>query len=170
MAAVTCRGLVHACGAVALMLAAGCASDPLSPDELHEMSRTAVLSYESGEAAKAEALYRGLARAAPYNPETWLRLGNLYARTNRPEEAASAYQRSLQLNPGDARTWYNLGLVRQRQAYILFLQANHLTDKDDPLHSRVQALVKQLEAQQGAAGVVDAESKPKSGKDADPSK
>jgi Flp pilus assembly protein TadD len=119
-----------------------------------------VLAYETGDDAKAEALFQGLVRAVPNDPENWLRLGNLYARSNRPEDAAQAYQKSLMLNPNDPRVWYNLGVVRQRQAYAAFLQANLLFDKDDPLHARTEALVKQLALHPVVPEVVEGGTKP----------
>lgn len=122
-----------------LPLLAACASG-----SLYEQHQNAVLAYESGADARAEALYQGLARAAPNDPETWLRLGNLYARSNRPDNAADAYQRTLLLAPGDARAWYNLGIIRQRQAHAAFIQAHHFVADDDPLHARTKALSDRL--------------------------
>lgn len=122
-----------------LPLLAACASG-----SIYEQHQTAVLSYESGADARAEALYQGLARAAPNDPETWLRLGNLYARSNRPDDAADAYQRALLLAPGDARAWYNLGIIRQRQAHAAFIQAHGHVADDDPLHARTKALSDRL--------------------------
>ncbi|HTJ96693.1 MAG TPA: tetratricopeptide repeat protein [Rhodocyclaceae bacterium] len=127
------------------LLLSGCAEiSQLGQGDVFQMHRTAVLAYESGEDARAEALYQGLARVAPNDPETWLRLGNLYARSNRPDDAAEAYQRSLMLNPNDSRLWYNLGIIRQRQAHAAFIQTQQLTPDDDPLHIKSATLIKQV--------------------------
>lgn len=132
----TCR---QALVLAALPFLAACASG-----DLYEMHQSAVLAYDSGENARAEALYQGLARSAPNDPETWLRLGNLYARSNRPHDAAEAYLRGTLLAPGDSRFWYNLGIIRQRQAHASFIQAHMLISKDDPLHAKSKALIEQL--------------------------
>ena len=69
--------------------------------------------------AKAEALYQGLARTAPNDPETWLRLGNLYARSNRPDEAADYYRAALAQAPNMAELHGNLAAAQRsvRQAF-----------------------------------------------------
>jgi len=98
--------------------------------DLISINREAELAYESGEAAKAEALYKSVVRRMPNDAETWLRLGNLYARNNRPDEAAHAYQKSLMANNAEARAWNNLAVVRLRQAWAALLQAQ-VHSKDD---------------------------------------
>ncbi len=160
MAGIGARGVVPVLCACALAATQGCALGTGGKDT-YVKQQSAVLAYETGDDAKAEALFQGLVRAVPNDPENWLRLGNLYARSNRPEDAAQAYEKSLMLNPGDARVWYNLGVVRQRQAYASFLQANLLFDKDDPLHARTDAVVKQLALHPVVPEVV--EGGPKSG-------
>lgn len=113
-------------------------------DDVYEMHQSALLAYESGADARAEALYQGLARSAPNDPETWLRLGNLYARSNRPDKAGEAYERGLLLAPGDARLWYNLGIIRQRQAHAAFIMAHQYIDDADPLQATTKAMIERL--------------------------
>lgn len=122
-----------------LPLLAACATA-----DLYELHQSAVLAYDSGADARAEALYQGLARSAPNDPETWLRLGNLYARSNRPDKAAEAYERGLLLSAGDARLWYNLGIIRQRQAHASFIQAHQFIDDADPLQARTKVMIERL--------------------------
>lgn len=127
------------------LLLTGCSTAPLFGEgNLYETHRKAVLAYESGENARAEALYQALVRAAPNDPETWLRLGNLYARENRPDDAADAYQHALLLSPNDYRIWYNLGIIRQRQAHAAFIQTNQLVKDTDPLYKKTDELIKQV--------------------------
>lgn len=101
----------------------------------YQLSSDAQEAYASGEEARAERLYLGMARAAPNDPEIWLRLGNLYVRANKPDAAAEAYLHALALNRNDARIWYNLGLVRLRQGWASLIEAHHLTEESDPLHA-----------------------------------
>ena len=114
-----------------------------APD-LVTINREAELAYESGEAAKAEALYKSLARRVPTDAEIWLRLGNLYARNNRPDEAANAYQRALMINNAESRAWHNLSVVRLRQAWAALLQAQATTGAKDALAPQVDAALEHL--------------------------
>ena len=113
------------------------------PDVL-TINRDAQLAYEKGEDAKAETLYRSLARRMPTDSETWLRLGNLYARRNLPDDAAAAYQRALIANNTEVRAWHNLGVVRLRQAYAALLQAFANLPPQNPLYRQVEATLEQL--------------------------
>ena len=122
-----------------LPLLAACATD-----DVYEMHQSALLAYDSGADARAEALYHGLARSAPNDPETWLRLGNLYARSNRRDKAAQACARGLLLAPADARLWYNLGIIRQRQAHAAFIMAHQFIPDADPIQARAKALIERL--------------------------
>jgi tetratricopeptide (TPR) repeat protein len=112
--------------------------------DLVTINREAELAYESGEAAKAEALYKSLARRVPNDAEIWLRLGNLYARNNRPDEAANAYQRALMINNAESRAWHNLSVVRLRQAWAALLQAQANTNARDALAPQIDAALEHL--------------------------
>jgi tetratricopeptide (TPR) repeat protein len=140
------------CFAAMLGVLSGCGTTTVSsalrvldnePD-LITINREAELAYESGEAAKAEALYKNLARRMPNDAETWLRLGNLYARNNRPDEAANAYQRSLMANNADPRAWNNLAVVRLRQAWAALLQAQANSKDKTPLAVQADANLEHL--------------------------
>lgn len=131
--------------------------------DLVTINQEAQLAYEGGENAKAEALYRSLARRMPNDAETWLRLGNLYARSNRPDEAAAAYQRALMADNAEARAWHNLGVVRLRQAWASMIQAQATVKPKDSLAPQVDMLLDllgklpQLEAEsRKAASAADA--------------
>ena len=146
-----CLWPVRAYTAMALLALAGCTTTVATaikaldnePD-LITINREAQLAYESGEDAKAEVLYRSLVRRMPNDSETWLRLGNLYARSNHADEAANAYQKALIANNGDPRAWHNLGVVRLRQAWAAMLQAHSNLEPKDPLYGNVEALIKHL--------------------------
>lgn len=127
-----------------LLLGACGSLTQISTEEALQMQNSALLAYEEGEDAKAEALFVGLLKIAPNDAETLLRLGNLYARSGRPEHAADAYQRALLLTPGDERLWYNLGVIRQRQAHAAYIQAEQLSKPGDEVNRKSELLIKQL--------------------------
>jgi Flp pilus assembly protein TadD len=113
-------------------------------EEALQMHSTALLAYEGGEDGKAEALFQGLLRISPNDPETWLRLGNLYARSGRPDNAAEAYQRALLLSPTDDRLWYNLAVIRQRQSHAAYIQAQQLSPAGEEIYEKSSRLIKKL--------------------------
>jgi len=137
-----------ACAAAAVIaLGAGCAGTESrsTGEELVRMQREAQAAFDSGENARAEILYKGLTRAMPNDAETWFRLGNLYARSNNPDQAVNAYLTSLSLNGTNARAWHNLGIVRLRQAWAALLRANGLTSGKEPVHAMSAELIRALE-------------------------
>ncbi len=132
---------------VALLLAlAGCAGGPgmPQPSELFQLSNDAQLAYERGEDARAEQLYRALARQTPSDPEIWLRLGNLYARAHKPDAAADAYQRALAIHGSDPRIWYNLGVIRMRQGWMSLIQAYNYSEEGDPVNVQADDMIQFL--------------------------
>ena len=122
----------------------GCGLMQPSTEDALEMQRNAMNAYEGGEEARAEARYLGLIKMNPGDAETWLRLGNLYARSNRPDKAADAYQRGLLLAPHDERLWYNLGVIRQRQTLAAYIQALQLTKPGEEIYDRSEARIQLL--------------------------
>ncbi|MGZ3159886.1 MAG: hypothetical protein ACXU7H_12430, partial [Burkholderiaceae bacterium] len=90
-----------ACYGLALLFLSGCSMLHTEQGNLYEMRRDAQAAYENSEDARAETLLLGLSRAVPNDADTWFYLGNLYARTNRPEQATQAYQNTLMLNSKD---------------------------------------------------------------------
>lgn len=126
-----------------LLWSSGCALLPQG--NIYELRRDAQLAYTAEEDSRAETLLLGLARAAPNEPETWFYLGNLYARTSRPQQAIEAYQKSLMLNSTDARVWHNVGIVRVREAWASFIQAQALVKADDPLRAKLESIVEAME-------------------------
>jgi tetratricopeptide (TPR) repeat protein len=136
-------------GRIAVLLCAvlaGCAMiDHRSSDDVVRMQREAQAAFDNGEDARAETLFKALARAMPNDAETWLRLGNLYARTNNADQAVDAYLKSLSLNSSDSRAWNNLGIVRLRQSWAALIRANSLADPKDPAFATSSEIVKALE-------------------------
>lgn len=127
--------------AILPLLLTACGSIVMADNNPYEMQESALRAYESGDDARAEALYLGLIRQAPNDPENLLRLGNLYARANKPDRAAETFQQALMLTPGDSRLWYNLGLIRQRQAEAAMIQVQTLVAQKDPLYSKSRAML-----------------------------
>lgn len=124
----------------------GCAAAPEIPQrsDLFQLTNEAQLAYERGEDARAEQLYKALARQTPNDHEIWFRLGNLYARSHKPDAAADAYQRALQINGADARVWYNLGVIRLRQGWMSLIQAYNFSPDGDPVNKEADGMIQFL--------------------------
>lgn len=140
----------HAARAVVVLLCAvgaGCGGMETrsTGEDMVKMQQDAQAAFDSGENARAEVLYKGLVRAMPNDAETWFRLGNLYARTDNPDQAVNAYLTSLSLNGSDARAWHNLGIVRLRQGWAALLRANTLTVPPEPIHAMSTEIIRSLE-------------------------
>lgn len=129
----------------ASLLLSGCAALHQQPNDIYELREKAQAAYVGEQDDKAERLLLGLAREAPNEPETWFTLGNLYARTNRPDQAVDAYQKALMLNSTDAKVWHNLGVVRIRQAWAAFIQSYALVKGDEALRAKVETLIEAME-------------------------
>lgn len=134
------------CAAFCATLLSGCAM--ISGEQhgnIYDLRRDAQQAYGGGEDERAEKLLIALSRAAPNEPETWFSLGNLYARTNRPEQAVDAYQKALMFNRADSRAWHNMGVVKLREAWAAFIQAFNASTPDNPLHAKVETLISAME-------------------------
>lgn len=159
--------LLGGCANLRLPASVTGANEPLPEREvdLVALNRDAQLAAESGETAKAEALYKSLVRRMPNDAETWLRLGNLYARNNKPDEAVGAYHRALIADSRDAKAWYNLSVIRMRQAWaaMLQVQAQERLPADDPLRRQAEEVLTHLEK---LPFLKDEQRTPKAGADA----
>lgn len=136
-----------------LVVLGGCAQTPGMPQrsDLFQLTNEAQLAYEKGEDARAEQLYMALAREVPNDAEIWLRLGNLYARSHKPDAAADAYQRALAINGSDARVWYNLGVIRLRQGWMSLIQSYNFSQDRDPINAQSDGMIQYLGKMPGVA-------------------
>lgn len=132
---------------LASLALAGCSLLPAAEHRMdaYDLQQQTLLAYDSDENAKAEKLLQALLRTSPNDPLAWFYLGNVYARTARPDQAVEAYQKSLLLNSGDPRPWHNMGVIRLRQARAAFIQTFDLTNPDDPLHGKAEAVIGAME-------------------------
>lgn len=105
-----------------------------------QIASAADTAYRDQDWPTAERLYVALTRARPEDAETWFRLGNIYARTERPEPAVRAYQEALGRDASHARAWHNLGILRMRLAALAFARLAEVAAADDPLRAHGEAL------------------------------
>lgn len=132
---------------LACMALGACTSAPekLEAEPLALMHRQAQTAYDQGDDAAALKLYKKLSLLSKQDAETWLRLGNLYARSNDALQAETAYRQALQINPSDARAWNNLGTVLLRQSWLAFVRAKQLAAPIDPAYVNSHDMIQVLE-------------------------
>jgi cytochrome c-type biogenesis protein CcmH/NrfG len=118
---------------------AGCATGSLTAKDDPE-SRDYLLLKDQADQAYikkqyeiAATKYLHLTRTVPRDAEVWFRLGNIYARTHRPEEAIKAYRESVLRDPTFSKAWHNMGIVHMRQAANAYLSLQKHAKPDDPI-------------------------------------
>lgn len=113
----------------------------LTPSELRTLADNA---YAAQDWPLAEARYGELTRREGTTVEAWLRLGNIYARTARPELAMTAYEEAVSRSPADARAWHNLALLQMKAAQATLSRMQQAVPANDPLRARMDALAEGL--------------------------
>ncbi|MBN8923857.1 MAG: hypothetical protein BGP10_08295 [Rhodanobacter sp. 68-29] len=150
--------LKHAIVAVILLATAGCATSPASRlgatvDRQHQADQ----AYVQGNLAGALSGYQSLTHAMPQNADFWFRLGNIYARLDRSDEAVDAYRHTLSIEPGHAKAWHNLGIIRLREAEAAFARsASAAAGIDDGLQKESADKARDIAALRSAAKPDDA--------------
>jgi tetratricopeptide (TPR) repeat protein len=74
-----------------------------------ELLSAALAQHRAGNLPLAETLYREILAAAPDAADAWHLLGALCFQANRPEEAVTAIERAIRLNPTNADYYSHLG-------------------------------------------------------------
>jgi Flp pilus assembly protein TadD len=116
----------------ALALPAACGDgNRVKKNELMQLQAEAARAYAAEDWRAAERYLKLLTERVPGEGEIWFRLGNVYARTHRPDEAVAAYKEALLRQNVKSKSWHNMGIVHLRQADI---------SPEDPLFQRAAAL------------------------------
>ncbi len=132
-----------------LLLLAGCAGGmgtrgkPVEED-LFKVREAADASYAARDYAEAEKHYTMLAQQVPVEPENWFRLGNIYARSNRPEKAIAAYHEALVRAPDHTKAWFNMAILYLNTAASSLTELQKVAPPGDPLVDRSSEVLKGL--------------------------
>lgn len=137
---------------VALLGLAACAETPSKADDeqpidLAQVYALATRAYDEKNWAESEKHYVTLTHRAPGEAEPWFKLGNIYARTLRPDLAIKAYRETLVRNSQHIKAWHNMAVVQLRQAAGSFAELELLVEPDDDLHEksvRIQRAIEDL--------------------------
>jgi Tfp pilus assembly protein PilF len=134
---------------------AGCETQNLRESDSDAIRTHADATYQNEDWQSAEQDYLYLTRQAGASSEDWFRLGNIYAHTDRPDDAIAAYREALKYDQGNSDVWNNLGMIQLRQATQTFIDMVDHTDVNDPLNLRaryaVTAITELLESRFGTS-------------------
>jgi tetratricopeptide (TPR) repeat protein len=130
-------------------------------NDLIQLQEVAGKAYAEGDWRAAEKYFRILTERVPGEGEFWFRLGNIYARMHRPDEAIIAYKEALLRQNTKSKAWHNMGIVYLRQSAHAFTQMLTDMNPQDPLFQRAMvlndAVLKILNDIDTPAGQVDTE-------------
>lgn len=132
---------------IVFMLLTGCVTNPPKSGESSNSDEDSYLlvvyakamkAYEQGDMVTAEAGLKKITEQLPKDAEAWFRLGNVYARTDRPDEAILAYREALVRNPEKTKAWHNMSIIYLRQALNSLNGLQNNTRKSDPEYKRAE--------------------------------
>lgn len=133
------------------LMLSGCALNPASKhssfyanESLSELNKKAYNAFENAMLERAEPMYREIVNRQPENADAYFMLGNIYLRMGHLNAAVSHYRNSIQLDPDQSRTWYNLYLATIQQAIgVLENGMSRVSEKDihyGPMESQLRKL------------------------------
>ncbi|WP_417763376.1 tetratricopeptide repeat protein [Shewanella sp.] len=131
-----------------LLTITGCAAS--NPHQAHveqeihpnimALQTQAEVAYKKAMLGQAESLYMQVLAMAPDYADGWFRLGNIYTRTGRQEAAINAYMRCIQQAPQHQKAWYNMSLVRIKQATEVLETAQRQGNSNTAVGQQINAL------------------------------
>lgn len=136
-----------------VLLLAGCAGGPgglhrgaagTEGEDLVQVRAAAETAYAAKDWAESEKQYTLLAKRVPIEAENWFRLGNIYARTARPDAAVAAYRETLVREPEHRKAWFNLGILQLRAATASLEQVQNLPGAEDGMTRRSREILEEL--------------------------
>ncbi|WGL15418.1 tetratricopeptide repeat protein [Microbulbifer bruguierae] len=117
-----------------ILIVSGCAGN--KHKTLAEDMELAEHFYNRALYSEAERILLGLRDTMPENYDIHFRLGNIYVRTGQFPAAESMYRKCIDLNPEEPKGWYNLSLLRVKQAIAISEQGSRKTALTDANYSR----------------------------------
>lgn len=132
-----------------LLAALGCEQTPTKPDappiNLAEVYSLAAKAYAEQDWEGSEKHYATLTRKAPEEAEPWFKLGNIYARTQRPALAIQYYRETVVRDSQHIKAWHNMAIIQLRVARQSFVELEMLVKPDNPLHQKSVKIQKAID-------------------------
>ncbi len=108
------------------------------------MQEEAEAAYRKKQYDIAEKKYIKIARAVPKDADAWFKLGNIYARTNRPDLSIKAYREAVIREPSLLKAWHNMGIIHIRLATTAYISLQEHAGRNEPLRESAIQRVMQL--------------------------
>lgn len=90
-------------------------------------------AYKNKDYKAAEKKYLKISKGVARDPEAWFKLGNIYARTQRPNYAVRAYKEAIVRDTKLTKAWNNMAVVYLRQALNAYTSMVTHAEPGDPL-------------------------------------
>ncbi len=116
-----------------LMSCIGCASKPTKSNNNLALMDQAKVYYEKALYSEAERIFLQIDRQMPNNYDVNFRLGNIYVRTGQYLAAEERYRKCIDINSSEPKGWYNLSLLKLKEALALAEEGGRksaLTDEE----------------------------------------
>jgi cytochrome c-type biogenesis protein CcmH/NrfG len=113
--------------------------------DLFQVRHAAEVSYAAKDYAESEKHYALLTQKMPVEAENWFRLGNIYARTNRPDTAIAAYKEALVRAPDYSKAWFNMAILQLNTAASSLIELQKSAPPEDPIVERSRDILKGLQ-------------------------
>lgn len=101
-------------------------------------------AYKKKDYKTAEKKYLKISKGVARDPDAWFKLGNIYARTQRPNLAVRAYKEAIVRDTKHTKAWNNLAVVYLRQALNAYTSMVTHADADDPLLEKARLRLEQI--------------------------
>lgn len=102
-------------------------------------------AYARGDWVAAAREFKAITPAYPRNGQVWFGLGAASALSGNLDEASSAFETALRIDPRDARASYNLSLIRLSQAEVALGNASaNATTAPAPVQVEIARLSREL--------------------------
>jgi tetratricopeptide (TPR) repeat protein len=118
---------------------------PLGTADAQASLRLAEDAYARGEWLVAAREFKSLTAVYPRNTQVWFGLGASNALAGNLEEASTAFDAALRIDPRDARVAYNLSLIRLSQAEVALSAASaNSATAPPPVQAEISRLTREL--------------------------
>jgi len=117
-------------------------------------------AYKNKDYKTAEKHYLKISKGVSRDPEAWFKLGNIYARTQRPKLAVRAYQEAVVRDTKLTKAWNNLAVVYLRQALNAYTSMVTHAKADDPLLEKARIRLEKIYDIVGESKMVQPITKP----------
>ncbi|GMR08479.1 MAG: hypothetical protein BMS9Abin26_1484 [Gammaproteobacteria bacterium] len=141
---ITAISLLSVLGLSGCMLAANNEEKTEESIDYLAMQEEAAAAYRKKQYDVAEKKYIKIARAVPKDADAWFKLGNIYARTNRPYLSIKAYREAVIRDPSLSKAWHNMGIIHIRLATTAYISLQEHAGRNEPLRDPAIQRVMQL--------------------------